>query len=186
MADINNLELKPPDPIDWDDTGSKGGSFKLVPKGEYTLVAREMPEKGATREGYLQFKFKTLYIVAPGTPYDSQEVRYTNVNTKNWPNRKGSSFSDFLLAAGIAFRPTTNEEYEAAIAATLNVPFRARLDWEAVCKEGNYHYRLKGMENFPTDAEGAKISSFNCPECAKIGREVRLFGNAIVKSFLAA
>lgn len=188
MADINDLQLKPPDPIEWDqyETGAKG-AFRLAPKGEYVLVAHDLPEKGATKEGYLQYKFKVLKIQAPGTPWDQQEIRYTNVNTKRWPNRVGSSFGDYLLACGIAMRPATNEEYEQAIQATIGVPFRVRADWEAVCKEGNYHYRLKNEENFPLDTESnERLSSFLCPECLKVGKETRLFGNVVVKAFLPA
>jgi len=155
MADVNDVQLREPDPIAADayvDGGSK--VVPIPPKGTYTLKTDSL-EWGATKEGYLQ---ATLIekVVAPGQPFDGHEIRYDRVNTKKWPNREGSSIGDYLRAHGVPTIPGSNEAYRATVNAMVGRSHEAGIDWE-VFKSGGP--QVKGMENFP-DLGGGKRQDF--------------------------
>jgi hypothetical protein len=145
--------VRPPDPVAWDKYSDGGAGKPLPPKGEYTLVASKV-ELGRTNEGYLQATVDVT-VQAPGTPHDGYLSRFNRFNTKNWPGKTTSGAADYLSAFGIT-GCSTDQEYEQAIQATLNRPFRAVLDWEIY--DSATSYKLKGYDNFPTNTEGQKVS----------------------------
>jgi len=149
--------IRPPDPIQWDKYSDGGAGKVLPPKGEYTLTPTKL-EVGRTSEGYLQV-IVDVTVTDPGKPWDGFLSRFNRFNTKKWPNREGNGLGDYLRAHGIAGPLETDAQYEAAAQATLNRPFRGVLDWEIY--DSATGFKLKGYENFPTDAQGQKVSRVN-------------------------
>lgn len=191
MAELNGVELREPDPLKWDEyagtTASPQGDakprFVLAPKGVYTVLAKDRPTKGATREGYLQYELGNLILSAPGQPYDNQEIRYTRVNTKRWPNREASSLADYLVAHGDQTKPNTNAEYEAAVERVWATPAQVRVNWRGRCKSCGFE--IKGYDDFPTRDDGSKASIVDCPTCkANDNQERPIFANLEIKAFL--
>lgn len=188
MVDINSLTLLPPDPVEWDAAlqaatkGADKAAFKLAPKGTYTLLRKGPATPSATKEGYLQFEFPALVIQDEGL-YKGQEIRFTKVNTKRWPDRPSSSLADYLLAAGYSGGARTNEEYATILEGLQAYPVKARCNWRSYCNpsKGGCGETLKGMEAHPTDAAtGEYLSAFLCPSC----KANKVFANLEVKAFI--
>jgi hypothetical protein len=190
MTEINLLDLKEPDPIDWDhyDTGERKPIVVPV-KGFYQFQVAEMPEVGATREGYLMIKLPLLRLIKLGTPEDGAEIRFTNVSAKKWANREGSPLGDFLKAFGISGQ-RTNAEYVAAAQATINRVCEAGLDWRGYCKQCGTEV-AKGMDKFPLDANGVRQTWMDCPSGCQdqtdpnAPRPKRVWANPVVTFFKA-
>jgi hypothetical protein len=145
--------IRPPDPVQWDKYSDGGSGKPLPPKGEYTLIPTKV-EIGRTKEGYLQATVDVT-VQAPGTPFDGYLSRFNRFNTKNWPGKATSGAADYLAAHGITGQQT-DQEYEQALVATLNRPFTGMLDWEIY--DSATGYNLRGYDNFPTNADGQKVS----------------------------
>lgn len=177
MSEINNVQLREPDPIDFDrqTTGTTTVRPKMPPQGEYSLLPVGC-EWGADRSGYLMGTM-TFRVIDPNQPHDNYEMRYQRVSTKKWPSRESSSILDYLKAHGITARPSTNAEYQALVSSTLNRPFRAVVDWRAYDKASQE--TVKGMEQFPKRADG----SFQPWITAKGGGDTKVFANVEVKFY---
>jgi hypothetical protein len=186
--DINGLTLLPPDPVEWDTAiqaatkGAEKSNFKLAPKGTYTLLRKGPAEAGSTKEGYLQFTFPALTIQDEGS-YHGQEIRFTKVNTKRWPDRPSSSLADYLLSAGYTGGARTNEEYATILEGLVAYPVKARCNWRSYCNpnKGGCGHAINGQQDFPTDAAGESLSVFPCPKCGN-----KTFANLEVKAFILA
>ena len=190
MTDINNLQLREPDPIDWGnyDTGESKPIY-LPPKGVYLLQVAEAPEAAGTSEGYLLMKFPLFKIIKPGDPADGAEIRFTNLSVKKWVKREGSPLGDFLKAIGIEGQ-RTNAEYIAAAQATVGRTFEASVDWKAYCSpsKGGCGLEIKKMENFPVGADGVRQPWVDCPKCKdrtdpNAPRAKRIWANAQIGFF---
>jgi len=188
MTDITNLNLREPDPIDWDnyDTGERKPIF-LPPKAQYLFQVAEAPIAAATQEGYLKMQFPSLKIVKPGDPADGYDVKFTNVSAKKWAKREGSPLGDFLKSHGISGQ-RTNAEYIDACYATVGRASEAGADWRAYCKECGKE--IKGMENFPVQADGSRQPWVDCDKCLdhtdpNNPRPKRLWANLQVTFFRA-
>ncbi len=199
MSDINDLNgLREPDPIEWDsyDPGrTGGGSFVLPPKGAYTLLFTGEPKRVPHKEGYLQYELTPITVIDPGKPWDGYQFNYSKVNTKQWSGRNASSIGDYLLSVGgeaaltVDGRyPTSNDDYINVVEGLVNPQFRAFLDQRAWCKTCNNGKgrAWKGMASIPEDADGNKVTRFNCPSCSTEGNPVTVFVNVQISSFIPA
>ena len=154
-------EVKAPDPIDWG-TYEDGGTGKpLPPKGEHTIEIVSVTTRGPdgqflrTLKGYLnpQVDFR---VKAPGQSHDGFLSRFNRFNTQKWPNKNASGAADYLRGFGFTGPFTTDEEYATAFEATKGRQTQAGLDWEIYADSGAVN--IKGMESFPTGADGKKQS----------------------------
>lgn len=178
---INDTNLKPPDPIEGEYEDGSSGQVILPPRGAYTLLPTAVPEFGATKEGYLQANVTPLVVLDPGKGWDGHEIRFTRVNTKKWPQRNANGFADYLRSHGYQGVPRSNEEYRQAAESLTNHPAHGVVDWECYCKV--CRYTLKGMEKFPKRDDGTYVQIINCPNCSTAEQPVRLFANARVVAF---
>ena len=162
MIDINSLNLREPDPIDYDnyDSGERK-AVVLPPKGVYTISVAAKPEAAATKDNYLMINFPSLMIQAPGTAYDLAEIRFTKKSVKKYANREGTPLGDFLLAFGLKGQ-RTNEDYVNAALATENRSFTSSVDWRGYCS-GCSTEHAKKMEDFPIGADGQRQQWMDCP-----------------------
>lgn len=171
-------QLREPDPIDWSKYNDGGGSGKaLPPKGEYLLQTTKV-ERGQTGEGYLQYTIDAK-VIDPGQPWDGFETRFNRFNTKVWPGKEACGLADYCRSHGITATLNTNADYDQAVPATQGRTFRAGLDWEAY--DNATQFRLKGMENFPSDPGGRKQSIIEHPTTKQ-----KLFANVRIKYPISA
>lgn len=153
--------IKPPDPIDWSSYEDGGGGKPLPPKGEYTLEVSAVTTTAQdgtllrSRDGYLQ-PVVDLKVVAPGQPHDGFLSRFNRFSTRKWPNKNASGIADYLRGFGFTGPFNTDQDYAAAMQATLGRRVQAMLDWEIYDSASGFS--LKGMESFPTDKDGNKLS----------------------------
>jgi hypothetical protein len=153
MSTINTPNVKKPDPVDWTHDGFK----PLPPAGTYSLKTTKVDIlENRDKDGYLQAKIDAK-IMAPNTPYDGHEVRFTRVTTRNWPNRPINSAAEYLKACGAKVAPQDDAGYTNALKATVNAQFKALVDWEAYKKDGalGIDINMKGMDTFPLNKKNA-------------------------------
>ena len=190
MADINSLDLREPDPIDWEhyDTGERK-PIVVPTKGMYQVVSTEPVEVGATRSKYLMIKFPSFKIVsAPVPEFEGAEIRFTNLSVQKWPNREGSPLGDYLKAHGVQGQ-RTNPEYVAAVESCQGRVAEAGVDWRAYCKDCGTE--LKGMDKFPLAADGTRQPFIECPTKCQDNtdpnnpRPKRLWANTVITYFKA-
>jgi hypothetical protein len=154
-ADISQLNLKEPDPVDWADYApASSGPQAPPPAGTYTVVAPDKFSYGANAEGRLVVTVDPLKIVGP-TNVD-KVVRFTRVSSKKYSNRNASPVGDYLRAHGIQLQGNpSNQDIADAVEQTAGRPFTIDLDWEGYDKEaGETVYRT--MDEFPDDGKGGK------------------------------
>ena len=189
MTDINSVQLREPDPMDWDHYDS--GERKTIvspPKGNYQVQATEPFEVAATQSGYRMLKFPAFKICKPGDPADGHEVKYTNLSVQKWPKREGSPLGDYLKSHGVSGQQS-NADYVAAAEAVQGRVSEAGVDWRGYCKDCNA--QLKGMEKFPTAADGTRQPWFDCPNGCQDQtdpnnpRPKRVWANTVITFFKA-
>jgi hypothetical protein len=162
---VDDLNLREPDPVEWDSYDEGGGKFKpLAPEGIYTVVEVAQPTIGS-RDGYLSFTLANLKIVDEG-PGKDQEIRFADISTKKWPNRNGSSMGDYLRAHGVVLQgKPTNDDYKAAVGAVNGRPFKVSVVWNGRCPVCATYFRK--ADSYPTKDDGTKQSFMDCPNGCK-------------------
>lgn len=159
---MNDQIVKAPDPVDWS-SYEDGGTGKPLPPGglEYELEVMEVQTKGQdgllsrARSGYFQ-PVIDVKVIAPGQPHDGFLSRFNRFNTQKWTKRNGNPLADYLRGFGMTGPFGTDEEYASAALATKGRRLRATLDWEIYDSASGFS--LKGMENFPVDAQGKRLT----------------------------
>lgn len=192
---VDDLNLKEPDPVNWDTYDEGGKKYKpLAPEGIYTVVETGQPTKGS-RDGYLSFTLSNLKIVDEG-PGKDQEIRFADISTKQWPGRNASSMGDFLRAHGVKLTgKPTNANYEEAVQAVNGRPFKVSVQWNGKCPVCGTYFRK--AEVYPTRDDGTKQSFMDCPNGCKDPsgtldektgevRAARVFANLRVGWFVSA
>jgi hypothetical protein len=163
MADASGLNLKEPEPMDWEHYQDGGSKYQapppaLGPDGKPITYYVQVPgkiENGADDEGNRTYLLDPLKVVKSGPEADGYEIRFTRVSTKKFTNKKtgstveASSVGNFLRAAGVLAKPQKNSEYDAAVNLTKGKIVPITLDWTAKNKETGE--AVFGYDNFPED-----------------------------------
>jgi uncharacterized protein YaiE (UPF0345 family) len=158
---MSDQVIKAPDPVDWSAYEDGGSGKPLPPAGEYQLEVVEVQTKGQdgkplrSKAGYLQ-PIIDVKVIAPGQPYNEFLSRFNRFNTQKWKNRNGNPLADYLRGFGLPGPFTTDDEYMNAAQATKGRRLTATLDWEIYDSASGFS--LKGMDSFPTDANGNRVS----------------------------
>lgn len=161
IADLSNLQAG--DPLDHDIYVDAKEMAPPPPKGEYIFRAADKITLGATQQNFLSAQTDPTII---GPTNEGYQVRFTKVSAK--PFKRGqatvSQLGDFLRAVfgPSCPRPRTVPEQTDAATSTASRTFRATGDWEAYDKETKW--TLKGMENFPKNADGTFSPSVEVPD----------------------
>jgi len=165
MADVSQLGLDSPDPIDYDQYDEGGGSAATLPptldeEGNNIIFTLEVGEKiafsRAQSSGKLMATIDTMKVVEPE---GGGEVRFTRASSKQF-ERKGkpinaSQMGNFLRSAGIELpRNPTNQDLADACEAAKGALVRAVCDWRAYDKETRTTY--EGYTNFPLREDGSR------------------------------
>ena len=184
MADLSHLGgLNPVEHLDLDNTYpvTKESTFRLPPKGRYTLQAPDSFPPAAftrTKTGALSIQIDPTIV---GPTHEGFTVRFQKVSAKVFDRDglKASQVGDYLTSCG--FRGTLNDEQAIAdaVEATAGVTYEAKLDWKAYNKRTGWS--LQGMERFPKLEDGTYQSWVIDPlEQGKTddqGRQLRVFAN---------
>lgn len=184
MADISALgELKPVEQLDLDNyADQRAGSFRLAPKGIYTLQAPETFTFGRTNAGALSAQIDPTIV---GPTNEGFKIRFVKVSAKVF-KRGGKSVSqlgDYLRATGFRGILADEQAQADAVESTANSVYQAELDWSAYNKDSKY--RLEGMENFPSDGNGGYLPWCEDPTAKdEEGNPVRLRANLIVTRYI--
>lgn len=170
MADISHLGgLNPVEALDLENyADNKESTFRLPPKGRYTLRAPEsFPPAafGRTKAGSLQVQIDPTIA---GPTNEGFTVRFVKISAKTF-DRSGTKVSqvgDYLRACG--FKGTLSDEQAIAdaIEMTAGSLYEAKLDWRAYNKRTGWS--LEGMERFPRNEDGTYQSWVTDP--AEVGK----------------
>jgi hypothetical protein len=182
-ADVSQLNLREPDLINFDKYQDGGNSFTPPPEGKYFGQVSPITDEafGATGEGYLKLTVPEITIVNAQTG-NGYKVKYTQLSSKKYAKREGSQFLDFLRAAGIAARPTSNEELKSAAKMASGRVVQFQLIWEAYDK--NTKQSTSGYENFPVDpADASKRLTYVLDT---IDENKKWYANGKVRYFISA
>jgi len=188
-VDISALgQLAPSEAMDLDRYKSaSGGAFQMPKAGEYVLRAPDQftaENFTATRAGNLQAQIDPTIT---GPTNEGFQLRRQKFSAKTF-DRDGQTVSylgDYLKACGVTGEvPSDPADLANAIANTAGRTYRAYCDWEA------NHYQtgfsVKGMRNFPKDANGEYQSWVMHPtEKDADGSPLRLRCNLVIKRFIA-
>lgn len=172
MNDIAQVKLREPEQADWDNWG-KGSSYTPPPAAKdaagqfivYYATVGGATEKASEYAVDDEGNFYLNYLLEPFTisdgPAKGYALRFTEVNLKPFTKLvngervpvKGNfhSLGNYLRACGLTAKPQTNEQYRAAIRASLNKRFPFVGDWEARNKDTGE--KIQGYLNFPDDTE---------------------------------
>ena len=184
MADLSHLGgLNPVETLELDNLypTAKVSTFRLAPKGRYTLRAPDSFTSASftrTKSGNLQAQIDPTIV---GPTNEGATVRFVKVSAKAF-EREGkyvSQIGDYLAACG--FQGTLRDEQSIANAVeqTAGRVYEANLDWEA----SNYKtgFRVKGMENFPKNEDGTYQSWVIDPTTKdENGNPKRLLANLVI------
>jgi hypothetical protein len=172
MNDIAQVKLAEPAQVDWDNYG-KGSSYiapppavdvsgKLIPYYAIVEKATEKPSEYAQDENgefLLNFSLDPFKI----TEGDAKgyALKFVEVSVKPFTKLKDgvrvpikgnpNSLANYLRACGLTAKPQTNDQYRAAVKASLNKRFAFVGDWEARNKDTGEI--IKGYVNFPDDPD---------------------------------
>ena len=160
MGDISQLNLKEPDPVDWENYNPVS---KFIPPpqakgadGRFILYYGQAPtvfEEGATDEGLLDMLIDPIKVVKSSNGADGYAVRFTHASVKQYERNgklsNASKLGNYLKACGITAKPQRNAEYVAATKQTAGRVFPMNLDWQARNKDTGEV--VQGYDNFPED-----------------------------------
>ena len=188
MIDLSHLGgLKPVEALDLEnyaDNKEKVSSFRLAPKGTYTVQAPDSFPPAAfsrTKGGSLQVQIDPTIV---GPTHEGTLVRFVKVSAKTFERNKQivSQVGDYLRACG--FRGTLSNEQEIAnaVAATANAIYELKLDWRAYNKRTGFS--IEGMERFPKLQDGTYQPWITDPseegKTDEEGRPLKVFANLVV------
>lgn len=183
MSDIANLSnLAAMEPLDWDGYKDSQEATPPPPKGRYTFRAAADIPLNTTQKGALSAQIDPTVV---GPSHEGAVLKFARVNGTTF--KRGSAtvsfLGDYLRACRSPLRPTTPDEWIAAVQATAGAVFEAEGDWEAY--DSATSWRLKGMENFPDDGKGGKSPWVKVPVAE--GEEARTIrANFKITRFIAA
>ncbi len=135
-------------------------SFRLAPKGVYTLRAPEsFPQAafGKTKNGDLSIQIDPTIT---GPTNEGYVIKYQKISAKTFDRggKPASQLGDYLRACGWRGTLTGSTPAEVtqnaadAVAATAGLTYQAKLDWRAYNKRTGF--ALQGMERFPKLEDG--------------------------------
>lgn len=181
MADLSHLGgLNPVEALDMANyADNKESTFRLAPKGRYTLSApASFPPAAFTRTkaGSLQIQIDPTIV---GPTNEGTTVRFVKVSAKTFERSgvKVSIVGDYLRACGFQ-GPLNNEQQIAdAVESTAGVVYEAKLDWRAYSP----NVSLEGMERFPKLPDGSHQSWIDDPIAKdENGKPKRVFANLTI------
>lgn len=204
MADISHLRAQESvETLDLNTYQDIGGGanrprFQFPKAGRYTLRAPDaFPQEafGETKSGALSVQIDPTIV---GPTNEGLVVRFQRINGTSYM-RKGkpvSKIGDYLRACGVSgVSLSTRQEIADAIEQTANTIYEAFLDWRLYAKghapvtdlNPNGALELRGMDNFPKDAEGNPVPYVNSQiEKNEDGTPKRLRANLEIAFFLPA
>lgn len=163
---------------------NKESTFRLAPKGRYTLRAPDsFPAAafGRTQKKDLSIQIDPTIV---GPTNEGTVVRFVKVSAKVF-QRGGSNASvvgDYLRACGFQGTLSNEQEIADAVESTAGSIYEAKLDWRAYNKRTQFS--LEGMERFPLQADGTHQSWVIDPaEVGKLdeeGRQLRVLANLTI------
>jgi hypothetical protein len=188
MADLSHLGgLNPVEALDLEnyaDNKEKVSSFRLPPKGVYTVQAPDSFPAAAfsrTKAGSLQIQIDPTIV---GPTHEGTLIRFVKISAKTFERNKQivSQVGDYLRACGFRGTLANEQEIADAIEATANAIYQVKLDWRAYNKRTGYS--LEGMERFPKLEDGTHQPWVIDPaEEGKVdeeGRQLRVFANLTI------
>jgi hypothetical protein len=108
---------------------------------------------GASKAGFLTVDVSPTIS---GGDHDGYTIPYTRVSAKTWTNRDGveeSQLGRYFKACGVNAVIDGDPQAQAEMAeATANTLVTIDVDW--VARDKGTGYELKGMKNFPKNADG--------------------------------
>lgn len=161
--DIAQINLREPEQVDWEHYSS-GSTYQAPPPAlgndgkpiVYYGLLRGFKEADKSDDGYLNLILDPIEITRSGA-FDKTLLKFTRASVKpfqrNGENIKGNpnKLANFLRAVGLQVRPQTNEDYLAAVKASLNKPFAFTIDWEGYNRDTGE--AIRGFLSFPEDSE---------------------------------
>lgn len=195
ISDLGNLT--PSQPLDFSKypaPKAKSAGFTLAPAAEYTLrlitpVTNETLTK--SQAGHLKFRFDAE--IAEG-PHAGQKVRFQTASASVW-ERDGvqqSMLGNLVAAAGGESFPGVGEDGDPtpqvrAVEAIQGRTFKAYVTWLAKDRKYGSDREIKGMKNFPLDANGQPQSFFEVPgQVDDKGRPARVWANLEISNYIPA
>lgn len=195
MADLGHLGgLNPVEALDLDGTYpvAKESTFRLAPKGTYTLRAPDsFPPAafGRTKAGALSVQIDPTIT---GPTDNGTVIRFVKISSKTFDRSgtKVSQIGDYLKACGFSGVLRDEQAIADAIEATAGTTYQAKIDWRAYNKRTGFS--LEGMERFPKLADGTYqpwvIDPAEVGKTDDEGRQLRVFANLTIPfgGFVAA
>ena len=186
MADLSHLGgLNPVESLDFANyADNKESTFRLAPKGRYTLRAPDsFPPAafGRTKKGDLSIQIDPTIV---GPTNEGTTVRFVKVSAKVFTRsgQNASQVGDYLRSVGFAGTLSNEQEIADAVEATAGSIYDAKLDWRVYNKRTGFS--LEGMERFPKLADGTYQSWVIDPaEVGKTddnGQQLRLLANLTI------
>lgn len=152
MADLSGLNLRKPEPTNWDNY-PPGGAVRKRPHqpGTYTFRAPALKDiKFDTQDGYLRFVNKAVIVDADPERDDMVFDYVTNKPYRTGKRQGASRMGDFLLAVGSEAQPQDHEEWAEAVEEATEGMFSAILDWDAYDKDSDREVASTATD-FPED-----------------------------------
>lgn len=145
------------EPLDLPIYQNTGNSRPFPKKGTYTARTPEAfgaESFGASKAGYLTVNVSPTIV---GGEYDGYQCRNTKVSAKTWTDKQTgaatSQLGRYLKACGVDEKISGSPQEQAdAAERTANTLVQIDIDWYA--QDRAHGFELKGMENFPKDANG--------------------------------
>lgn len=170
MPNLSHLGgLNPIEALDFANyADNKESTFRLAPKGRYTLRAPDtFPSAafGRTKKGDLSVQIDPTIV---GSTNEGTTVRFVKVSAKVFTRdgKNASQVGDYLRACGYQGTLSNEQEIADAVESTANTIYEAKLDWRAYNKRTGFS--VEGMERFPKLADGSHQSWIIDP--AEVGK----------------
>jgi hypothetical protein len=172
------------------------------PKGRYNLQLPDEIKVGAWPKsdkgpGSIELSMPVVKVVAPGEPFDGEEMRYINVSTRRIGKANASSATDLLQRVGMEI-PRSAVEW-ATVAQHLSgaIVEGVYCDWECRAPKDTDPNRIRaflkdkgievtdprakkilirGMDRFPKGTDGAPLSYLYF-EQGPDGQPLKLYAN---------
>ena len=204
MGETAQMDLKDPQPSDWDQfhKESKGSKYQVPPPATkdgrevvyYGQLPTQFPDEflgdyNEYRKYTLCSREAPIKLVRNGNGADGYLItRPPFVSLSPWKNGYNGAMG-LLKSAGSAAKPQTTAQYDAAVRQTAGKVASFTIDWQAYDKETADE--VKGYGNFPNDPErpGQKKAILVAGDVLPNGEVVRaakLFARAEIKFFRTA
>jgi len=187
ISEIGNLQASEPVDLDIYKTINRARPTGLPPRGEYEVRVPDSFSKenfGATQAGLLKVTFNVAIAAGDRTGFP---IRVRNMSAKVWTDKQGhqqSGIGEYLASMGYqGTLPTDPQRLVDLICATAGRTVTAYCDW--VAEHYASQYKVTGMRNFPTGADGQPQSFVPHPtEKDAEGNALRLRANLEIRKWL--